>query len=209
MSAVPASVLTVLPVSLADETSLATETPPPVPMITEAPASLTYDTSVHFEFSDQGQHGTFLCRLDNGPFTPCSPAGTGYQGLGLGRHCFYVLAVQGEVPERPQRVLLAVPTDTVSGDYEIGGNAADPFYPGTSEPLDLVITNPFKFAIKVLTVSVTVGPVPTRNGVPDPDLSRRHQPAGDPAAWATVNHRRLSPQNRSRTWACPRPSGRR
>ncbi len=164
----PPQVLTVLPVSLADETSLATETPPPVPMITEAPASLTYDTSVHFEFSDQGQHGTFLCRLDNGPFTPCSPAGTSYQGLGLGRHCFYVLAVQGEYRSAPRGFCWRCQPIRVSGDFTIGGNAADPFYPGTSEPLDLVITNPFKFAIKVLTVSVTVGPVPTRNGVPDP-----------------------------------------
>jgi hypothetical protein len=56
----------------------------------------------------------------------------------------------------------------VSGDFTIGGNAPNPFYPGTSERLDLAITNPFKFAIKVLTVSVTVEPVPAKNGVPDP-----------------------------------------
>ena len=52
--------------------------------------------------------------------------------------------------------------------FTIGGNAPDLFYPGTSEPLDLAITNPFKFAIKVLSVSVTVEPVPAKNGAPDP-----------------------------------------
>ena len=68
-----------------------------------------------------------------------------------------------------------------SGDFTIGGNAPDLFYPGTSEPLDLAITNPFKFAIKVLSVSVTVEPVPAKRRA-RPRLSRRHQPVGDPAA---------------------------
>jgi Bacterial Ig-like domain (group 3) len=139
-----------------------------VPDITEAPATLTYDTSAHFEFSDQGQHGGFQCRLDNAAFGPCGPASISYLGLGLGRHCFYVLAVRGNYRSAPRGFCWQCQPIRVRGGFSIGGDAANAFYPGASEPLDLAITNPFKFAIKVLTVSVTVEPVPDKDGVPDP-----------------------------------------
>lgn len=54
------------------------------------------------------------------------------------------------------------------GTFTIGGNTSRPFYPGTSEALDLRISNPFKFPIKVIKVSVSVEPVPTKDGKPDP-----------------------------------------
>ena len=137
-------------------------------MITRAPASLTYDTSAHFEFSDQGKQGSFQCRLDNAPFVPCGPGGTSYQGLDPGQHCFYVLAIQGGYRSAPRGFCWQCRPIRVNGDFTIGANAPHLFYPGTSEPLDLAITNPFKFPIKVLSVSVTVEPVPAKNGAPDP-----------------------------------------
>ena len=82
--------------------SLTNDSSPPVPVITEAPASSTYDTSAHFEFSDGGQYGGFQCRLDNAQFGPCGPEGITYSDLGPGRHCFYVLAVRGEDRSSPR-----------------------------------------------------------------------------------------------------------
>ena len=152
----------VLPISLTNEVA------PPVPVITRGPPSLTYDTSAHFEFSDQGQYGGFQCRLDNAQFGPCGPGGIRYSDLGLGRHCFYVLAVRGGYRSAPRGFCWQCRPIRVSGGFTIGGNAPDLFYPGTSEPLDLALTNPFNFDIKVLSVSITVEPVPAKNGVPDP-----------------------------------------
>ncbi len=154
--------LAVLPVSLVDDAA------PPIPVITKAPPSLTYDTSAEFEFIEKGEHGDFECRLDNAPFAPCGPRDSSYRDLSLGRHCFYVLAVQGRYRSVPRGFCWRCRPIRVNGGFTIGGNAGNLFYPGTSEPLDLIITNPFKFAITVLTVSVTVAPVPARNGVPDP-----------------------------------------
>ena len=155
-------ILSVLSFSLADDTS------PPVPVITNAPKSLTYDTAAYFQFSDQGLHGGFRCRLDNAPFAPCDAGGTSYQDLGLGRHCFYVFAIEEGYRSAPRGFCWQCRPITLNGGFTIGGNAPNLFYPGTSEPLDLAITNPFKFAIKVLRVSVTVDPVPAKNGAPDP-----------------------------------------
>jgi hypothetical protein len=147
---------------------LTNDAAPSVPVIIEAPASLSYFTWAHFDFSDQDQHSGFQCRLDNGPFAPCGPGATSYQGLDLGRHCFYVLAVQGGYRSAPRGFCWQCRPIRVNGGFAIGGNTPNLFYPGTSEPLDLAITNPFKFAIKVLSVSVRVEPVPSKNGVPDP-----------------------------------------
>jgi len=55
-------------------------------VITKAPASLTSDTSAHFEFSDPGKHGSFQCKLDKAPFVPCGPWGTSYNDLAPGWH---------------------------------------------------------------------------------------------------------------------------
>ena len=66
-------------------------------VITKAPASLTSDTSAHFEFSDPGKHGSFQCKLDKALFVPCGPGGTGYYDPALGWHlpqaCWPVLTM--------------------------------------------------------------------------------------------------------------------
>jgi hypothetical protein len=135
-----------------------------VPVITKGPGSLTYDTSVHFEFMDQGQHDGFQCRLDNAPFSPCGPKGVTYDNVGLGRHCFLLTAVHGERRSAPTSFCWRRQPVLVRGEFTIGGNAAHPFYPGTSQALDLTIANPFKFAIKVLNVSITVDSSSTKSG---------------------------------------------
>ena len=89
--------------------SLTYDSPPPVPVITMAPASSTYDTSAHFEFSDQGQFGGFQCRLDDAQFGPCGPGGVSYSDLGLGGTAFtYWPSEEGTVAPREGSVGSAV-----------------------------------------------------------------------------------------------------
>ncbi len=158
----PSRLLAVLSLSLADDAS------PPVPVITGGPTSLTYDTWARFEFTDRGKHESFQCRLDNAPAAPCGLGSISYQGLSVGRHCFDVTALQGGYRSAPGVFCWQCRPVRVSGTFTIGGNAANLFYPGTSETLDLAVTNPFRFAIKVLSVSVKVEPVPAKDGEPDP-----------------------------------------
>jgi len=138
--------------------------PPPAPVITKAPGSLTYDTSAHFGFTDQGQHDGFQCRLDSAPVAPCGLNGVSYGGLSSGGHCFEVWALNGSLRGPPSSFCWHCRPVIVHGQFEIGGNAPNFFYPGTSEALDLTITNPFKFAIKVMSISVTVEADPTKDG---------------------------------------------
>jgi hypothetical protein len=133
-------------------------------MITEAPESLTYDTSAHFGFMDQGQHDGFQCRLDNSAFQPCGPRGISYDHVALGPHCFQVRAVHGGLWSAPTSLCWRCQPVALRGEFTIGGNVGQPFYPGVSQALDLTITNPFKFAITVLNVSITVDPSSTKSG---------------------------------------------
>ena len=119
---------------------------------------------MHFGFVDQGQHEGYQCRLDKAPFAPCGPEGITYDNVGLGWHCFGVLAVSGELRSAPTSFCWRRQPVLVRGEFTIGANAAQPFYPGTSQALDLTITNPFKFAIRVLNVSITVDPRSTKSG---------------------------------------------
>ncbi len=117
-----------------------------------------------------------------------------------------LLPGEGSVPgvmERPDVVLLAA----LAGEFAIGGNATHLFYPGTSQAIDLVITNPFKFAIKVISISVTVGADPTKDGrvaTGCPASGTWSSPARSAGAWSS----RAALPRRSRPWVSPRPAGR-
>jgi hypothetical protein len=141
--------------------------PPGVPTITEAPPSVTYDTWAHFKFSESGGYSRFECRLDNTPFRDCGPGGVSYYGLSLGRHCFDVAAVYGASWSTTRSFCWRCHPLPLMGRFKVGGSAPYLFYPGTSELLDLEVTNSFRFAVTVLSVSITVGQVPTRDGLPD------------------------------------------
>src|SRR5439155_7578777 len=60
----------------------------------------------------------------------------------------------------------------IDNTFGISGNASAAFYPGaTPQPLDLVLTNPFNFDIKVTGITVTVEAATTRNGNPNPNCN--------------------------------------
>jgi hypothetical protein len=137
-----------------------------MPLITRAPVGLTHGTWARFNFTDPSSN-RFQCRLDRAPWAPCAP-GTSYHNLAFGRHCFEVAAERGHLWSAPASFCWTCRPIPVEGRVSFGGNAPQLFYPGKSESLDLTISNPFRFALELLSLSVTVAPVPTKDGLPDP-----------------------------------------
>jgi hypothetical protein len=95
-------------------------------------------------------------------------------GLANGNHTFKVEAQIGNGPmsspaTRNWTVDTTVPV--ISHSFAVTGNASQLFYPGGSHPLNLTITNPFNFSIKVVSLSVNVQSATTRNGQPNPNCS--------------------------------------
>lgn len=143
--------------------------PPAMAVITKAPGSSTYDTWARFEFEDQSRHDGFQCSLDDDARPElCDQGKITYHGLGPGWHCFQVVAVQGRLRGMPRSFCWRRRAAVAREAFRISGNAPAPLFPGTSEALDLAITNPFRFVLKMLKVSIIVEPVPTRDGAPNP-----------------------------------------
>jgi hypothetical protein len=142
---------------------------PPAPVITGAPDNATFQTQAEFHFTDTEQGATFRCQLDGGA-SPCSGGGAEYENLAVGDHCFNVAAVDGAGNVSAPASLCW--TIAIKNTFGISGNASALFYPGaTPQPLDLVLTNPFNFDIKVTAITVTVQAATTKNGNPNPSCN--------------------------------------
>jgi len=139
---------------------------PPAPVITGAPDNPTFQTQAELHFTDTEQGVTFRCQLDERAATACS-GGAEYENLAVGNHCFNAVAVDGAANAgAPASVCWTI---AVNNSFGISGNASAAFYPGaTPQPLDLVLTNPFSFDIKVTGVTVTIQAATTKNGNPNP-----------------------------------------
>src|SRR5438445_3248517 len=140
---------------------------PPVPVITGAPDNPTFQTQAELQFTDTEHGVTYRCQLDEAPATTCSAGWAEYEGLAVGNHCFNVVAVDGAGNASAPATLCW--TIAINNSFGISGNASAAFYPGaTPQPLDLVLTNPFSFDIKVTGVTVTIQAATTKNGNPNP-----------------------------------------
>jgi hypothetical protein len=139
---------------------------PPAPVITGAPDDPTFQTHAHMSFNDTEHDVTLRCQLDGATRT-CSSGGAEYDGLAVGNHCFSVVAVDGAGnPSAPSSLCWTI---AINNTFGISGNASAAFSPGaTPQPLNLVLSNPFSFDIKVTGITVTVQAVTTRNGNPNP-----------------------------------------
>ena len=140
-------------------------TPPPAPTITSKPDDPTTSTSASFSFSrptdpkGPGDNNTdhtgvkTQCALDSANPSDCEESKR-YNNLSLGQHCFNVYAVD-RVGNRttPTAYCWFVVTST---GFTIAGNAANTVLPGRPGPVDVRFTNPFPFAIKILTLDATV-----------------------------------------------------
>ena len=163
------------------------------PIITRMPSNPTSSTSATFRYIDPELRVGFRCSFDSLTFTTCATGGVTFRGLDQATHTFQVEAILGSVVSPttsfvwtiipPTPPLPSIPsittgpfkptTSTTSpGPYAqipngarftISGNLAAPLYPGTSQELDLVFTNPNPSPINLAAdaISITVSSVKT------------------------------------------------
>jgi hypothetical protein len=96
-----------------------------------------------------------------------------YVGVGIGSHVFCVRAVDGSGVVGPEtcvtwRVLASPSTPEPSGPFTITGGIPSALSPGASQPLSLTISNPFDFALRVTSLTVTARPGSTQAGCDGP-----------------------------------------
>lgn len=138
---------------------------PSIPTIVEHPEPSTYDTAATFAFSAGEDGGTFRCSLNGSPDTPCPNPKT-YEDVPLGDHVFEVAAVDAAGNASPfARFEWTILTRL---KFTVAGDAASPFVPGSSQPVDLTVSNPYDFPLRVTAVTVAIGPAATATGNPVP-----------------------------------------
>ncbi len=133
---------------------------PPPPTILTGPSSPTTSTDAGFTFEDSQAGVDFECSLDGGGFAACG-SGVSYRGILDGAHTFRVAASAGGSPlSRPATYSWVV--DVVGGSFSIEGDITGALYPGgPALPLDLVLTNPWGYDLRVLTIGIGAeGPNP-------------------------------------------------
>ena len=129
---------------------------PAAPTLSTGPENPTIDTSATFVFT--GEAGAkFECQLDADKPEAC---GTTFEKkkVSVGDHSFRVVAVDAA----GNRGDASTPwswTVLINKAFGISGNATDLLAPGgPATPLDLKISNPYNFAIRVISIDVSVAP---------------------------------------------------
>lgn len=63
-------------------------------------------------------------------------------------------------------------TETFEGDtFSLAGELSEPLIPGSSRPLDLVMTNPYNFELAVRGIEIRIGSATLADGRPNPGCS--------------------------------------
>jgi hypothetical protein len=140
-------------------------TPPPSPIITQQPENPTTSTNASVRFSDAEAGMSYQCKLDGGASLACNSGQANYTNLTVGDHCFQVLAT--DPAGNTSAAASTCWTVLISGTFSIKGNASQLFSPGLSQLIDLSVTNPFNFAMKVTSITVNVQPGTTKNSQPN------------------------------------------
>ena len=132
-------------------------TPPIAPTLSvPGPENPTFATTAQFAFADKEAGVTFECRLDSSAQSCASPFA--YNKVSVGDHTFTVVAIDPAGNRSGPSTPLSW-TVLINKAFGISGNAAGPLYPGmTPTPLNLKVSNPYNFAIRVVSVDVSVAP---------------------------------------------------
>lgn len=127
---------------------------PAAPLLAEKPDDPTSNTNAHFRLTHPEAGVTFECRLDEQPFGLCGST-SNFNNLSIDEHCFDARAVDAAGNRGPHtRHCWSI---VLKGGFPIGGVVDQPFAPGVTRPLNLVLGNPYNFAIRVTAVEITVG----------------------------------------------------
>jgi hypothetical protein len=124
---------------------------PPAPVIVTHPDDVTFDTSAVFAFVDAEVGVGFRCQLDGAVPVACLAATT-FSHLSETDHGLRVWAVDA-AGNQSASVSFSW-TVALNADFGISGDATQPLSPGVSVALDVTVTNPYDFALRVIDVSV-------------------------------------------------------
>lgn len=134
-------------------TTVVDSTPPPPPVLAEKPDNPTTSKNAHFKVTDAEAGVTFECRLNGGAWGACGPVAN-YNGLDYGEHCLDVRALDRAGNTSPATGWCW--SIVIQGGFPISGTVPQPFAPGVSHPLNLVLGNPYNFTIRVTSVTIAV-----------------------------------------------------
>jgi hypothetical protein len=134
---------------------------PPAPTFTKTPEDPTFETKAQFNYRDTEAGVLFVCGLDSATPNRCAAAGIEFKNLAVGTHTFTLWAVDAAGNRSASGTTWSW-TILENKAFGISGTLSPQLYPGVKLPLDLNLTNPYNFTIRVtsLTVQVT-GPRPT------------------------------------------------
>lgn len=127
------------------------DTVAPVVTIAKAPEADDPQTA-QFKVTTSESSVELACSLDAGPWKTCGTS-VNYNKLAAGDHCF---AARATDPASNVGSAQKCWTVVVKQQFAIDGDVAAPLYPGTDEPLDLLLSNPNSFSIRVLKVGVGI-----------------------------------------------------
>ncbi len=149
---------------------------PAAPVIVARPTDPSPDPSPEFTFTDaSGPSVLFWCALDVGPTAACTGDtdhdGDKVQGemhyflLPPGRHCFSVYATNRVGSPGPTTTWCwTIASRSGPADFSVSGDIVPPFTPGTSQRVDLSITNPNPSPLTIPAGGVTITITTTRAG---------------------------------------------
>jgi hypothetical protein len=165
---------------------------PPPPMIVVAPTQVT--TSATFRYTDSDSGVSYRCTLDAVRLHDCPLAGVAYRRLHDGVHHFRIAARRGHLLSTSVTWTWTVVAHRIhANENDLGAEADDGgggrvttrsgayvgrFFlygtergllaPGRALPINLVISNPLRFDIRVVSVSAHIRDITTRDGAPNP-----------------------------------------
>ena len=151
---------------------------PPAPTFSKTPDDPTFDTKAQFNYRDSEAGVNFLCSFDGASPAACDGTGMEYKNLALGRHTLTVWATDaaGNRSTTPASWSWLIVENKAFG---ISGDLSQQLYPGADLPLDLRLSNPYNFAIRVTSLTVQVsGPKPTNTTACRADVTGSGTTAG-------------------------------
>ena len=130
--------------------------PQPVLATTSLPANPTNAATANFTYTDSRPQVNFFCSLDAAAFSSCPASGIAYSSLGTGPHTFRVEARSGN-GNSPLSTPAGYSWVVANQTFPISGNLSTPLAPGVpAQSLNLSITNPYSFTMKVTAITVSV-----------------------------------------------------